>query len=85
MVGGRAPDEQFLRQCALEALAGVGDAGLGQWGECSGYAYHLRRRLTAAEQAGIGGAKDIRGTPEAEKRYLAVRKFLPLKYRDWKD
>ena len=59
-----------MRLAALKALIGVGDATVGEWEEYTGYAYHLRRRLTDAEQAqGVGEARDLRGTPEARIRY----------------
>lgn len=63
----------------------MGDSALGQWEEWTGRAYHVRRRLTAEEQALVGEALDIRGTPEQEKRYQAVRKYLPIQYRHWKE
>ena len=52
----------------MKALEGVGDASLGEWEEVTEKAYHVRRRLTAEEQAGVGDACDIRGTAEAEER-----------------
>lgn len=62
-----------LRLAALRALQGVGDPAAGEWQEFTGVAYHLRRRLTASEQArGVGEACDLRGTPEARRRYLAA-------------
>ena len=66
----------LCRQRAEQALAGLGDPTLGEWREWSGYAYHLRRRLTAAEQAPIGPPVDIRGTPEALRRIEAIPKHL---------
>ena len=39
--------------------------------------YHIRRRLSAAEEARVGPVVDIRGTEEARRRYLAVRGRLP--------
>jgi hypothetical protein len=45
--------------------------------EWTGYAFHLRRRLTAGEQAAIGPAVDCRGTGEGIRRYEAVRALLP--------
>lgn len=75
----------MLRQQAYKALEGVGDTSRGQWEEISGRIFHLRRRLSEAEQAKVGDAIDIRGTPEQEKRWLAVRKYLPINYREFKD
>jgi len=74
-----------LRQCALTALDGVGDASKGQWEEWTGNAFHIRRRLTDQEQARVGDTLDIRGTDEQEQRWLAVRPFLPAHYRDHKE
>jgi len=75
--------ESYLRERAHEALEGVGNASLGQWEEYSGYAFHLRRRLTPEEQQAIGEIADIRGTPEQIKRWRRVRRFLPPPYQDW--
>ncbi len=61
---------------ALQVLAGVGDAALGEWDEEGEIAYHVRRRLTAEEAADIG-VVDVRGTPEAQRRFVAMRPFLP--------
>jgi hypothetical protein len=58
-----------LRLVALRMLQGVGDADLGEWAEYTGVAYHLRRRLAPHEQARVGEAVDLRGTPEARRRY----------------
>src|ERR1043165_3464171 len=49
-------------------LAGVGDPSLGEWPEWTGRAFHLRRRLSAREQRGVGPVEDIRRTPEARQR-----------------
>lgn len=68
---------EFLRAAALDELAGVGDPELGEWHEWSGYAHHVRRRLTPAEAATVGPVRDIRGTYEATKRLAAVRRHLP--------
>lgn len=66
-----------LRAWALRELDGVGDVTRGQWEEWTGRAYHVRRRLSEAEEAVIGPAVDIRGKPEALERLAAVRKWLP--------
>lgn len=78
---------ELLRKLAFKALEGVGDTSRGEWEEYEDFAslYHVRRRLSEAEQARVGDAVDIRGTPEQEKRWLAVRKHLPVGYRDFKD
>jgi hypothetical protein len=85
MLDGWNPDKHFQRRCALDALKGVGDASLGQWEEWAGRFYHVRRRLTAEEQASVGDALDIRGTPEAERRRAAVERFLPPHMRNWRE
>lgn len=74
---GVFPVRSHLRDCALNSLEGVGDAALGEWEEWTGRAYHVRRRLTADECAGLT-VVDIRGTPEAERRFSAVRRFVPI-------
>lgn len=83
---GWNPDKHFLRQCCFAALRGVGDAGIGQFEEFpTGFAYHVKRRLTEEEQAQIGDVIDIRGTTEADERYMAVRQYLPLHLRNWRE
>ncbi len=67
---------QELREIALAALRGVGDKSR-QWVEWTGYAFHVRRRLTAGEQAHVGPALDLRGTDSAVRRYAAVKDVLP--------
>lgn len=81
----RVSPQDVLKFVALEALAGVGDHAAGQWEEYSGYAFHLKRRLTIEEQAVTGEAVDIRGTPEQDRRWLAVRKFLPAGFKNYRD
>jgi hypothetical protein len=61
---------------ALGALSGVGDASAGQWHEWTGYAYHVRRRLSLQEMALVGEAVDLRGTEEAMRRYHATVEAL---------
>ncbi len=72
---GWPTDRTTLRRFALDALAGVGDADLGEWEEWTGYAFHVRRRLTPAEQAPIGEVVDVRGTPEAKRRLARVWQY----------
>lgn len=62
------------------ALNRVGDADLGEWEEWSETSgvFHLKRRLTEEEQSGVGDAIDIRGTSEAEERYTAMKRYLPM-------
>lgn len=70
--------ESTLRRFAFCALAGVGDAALGEYEEYSGFAFHLRRRLSLVEQAEVGDVVDVRATPEAERRLRPVRHLLPV-------
>lgn len=70
------------RMRALEILAGVGDASLGEWEEQSEIAFHLRRRLTPMEQLSVGPARDLRGTREGEERLSRAWKWLPLSMRE---
>lgn len=58
-------------------LQGVGDAALGEWVEDGEIAYHIRRRMTAAEDALVGPVVDVRGTPEALQRFERVKRYLP--------
>jgi hypothetical protein len=67
--------KESLRRFALEALEGVGDANRGEWEEWTGYAFHIRRRLSAEEQEPIGEVVDIRGTPEARRRIERVIQY----------
>ena len=66
-------DSRFL---AVQALAGVGDATLGEWqfaGE-KPLVWHVVRRLSEAERErfGVPDPIDIRGTAEEERRLLVV-------------
>lgn len=64
-----------LRSAAYVALAGVGEGkDILEW---TGYAFHLRRRLTAAEQAIVGDVVDCRGTDEWQRRFDAIKARLP--------
>lgn len=65
-----------LRKLALSLLKDVGDAAK-QWHEWTGVAWHVRRRLTPAEQEKVGPVLDCRGTEEWSKRFLAARAYLP--------
>lgn len=58
----------MCRRRAEQELAGLGDPTLGEWHEWSGAVYHLRRRLTAAEQVHVGPVVDVRRTDEARRR-----------------
>jgi hypothetical protein len=70
-VGGGG-SERELKALAYAALAGVGDRGAGEWVEWSGKAFHVRRRLTPAEQQRVGPVVDLRGTPEGIARLAAL-------------
>ncbi len=63
-----------LEREARRQLAGVGDADRGEWAEFNPRArvFHLRRRLTVAEERVTGPAVDIRGTPEAAERIRRI-------------
>lgn len=67
-----------LERIAEKELEGVGDPSLGEWREWTGKAFHIRRRLSAAEQKVTGPVADIRRTPEALRRALAVGPMLRL-------
>jgi hypothetical protein len=63
----------MLEAEARRQLAGVGDPALGEWAEWSGAVAHLRRRLSAREQARARlDVVDIRGTVEAVVRARAL-------------
>jgi hypothetical protein len=69
-------------QAELE-LDGVGDATLGEWRQFSGFAFHLRRRLTPEEESRVGPVVDVRRTREGVKRLDAMQKYLPKGYREF--
>jgi hypothetical protein len=68
----------MCRRRALAELDGLGDPALGEWHEWSGSAYHIRRRMTAAEQDRVGPAVDIRGSDEARARAAVLGRRLGL-------
>lgn len=72
----RSPREMLLRDIAMRHLAGVGNRKH-EWHEWSGYAYHVRRRLTEEEQKAVGPVIDLRGTDEAKQRLEAIRHLIP--------
>lgn len=69
---GRRPRRITHHPVAMRVLAGVGDASLGEWAEAGERAWHVRRRLSAAEEALVGPALDRRGTDEYERRLAAA-------------
>jgi hypothetical protein len=70
------PIPAVLEAEAERQLAGVGDASLGEWREWTGHAFHIRRRLSVAEEALTGPVMDIRKTPEARGRTAALGAML---------
>lgn len=75
-VAGPWPDDA-LREAALKAIEGVGDAELGEWEEVSPIACHIRRRCTPREERITDGVVDVRGTPEFARRLAIVRRRYP--------
>ena len=69
--GGSRIDQ--MEMC-MAALRSVGDRRLGEWRE-KGRAYHVRRRISKAEESGIGPVLDLRRTDE-ERRRLALLKLV---------
>ena len=80
----RPPDE--YERGLQEDLEGVGD-GSQQWYQDPGRGIvHLRRRLTAKEQAIAGSPRDIRNTPEMDKRFAAMARLMGVTLqtmREW--
>lgn len=74
-VGGPC-GSKVRRRLALEALKGVGMIEF-QWEQDRPSAYHVRRRVTAAELEIVGDVADLRGTPEGFQRFQAALPFLP--------
>jgi hypothetical protein len=72
------PIRTDLERQAEKELEGVGDVRLGEWREWSGKAFHIRRRLSAAEQEAVGPVMDIRRTPEALMRAARLGPLLRL-------
>lgn len=79
---GYWPDRAKCELWARAALEGVGDSDRGEWVEWSGRAFHVRRRLTDAEDGLVGPVVDVRGTLEAERRLARVRHRLPEGYTE---
>lgn len=76
-VAGHALASSVRRRFALQALRGVGLEAI-QWEEDRPTAYHVRRRLTDAEAARVGGVCDLRGTAESWQRFERIARLLPL-------
>ncbi len=66
----------MIRRHAFEALRGVGVGAL-QWENARPAAFHLRRRLTPAEQLSVGDVVDLRGTAEALERFKRIEHAIP--------
>lgn len=63
---------------AHRALAGVGDARLGEWFERGRQGIvHVRRRLAEHEAARVNELRDVRGTPEQSLRMAQLLKAAP--------
>lgn len=75
-VAGPGLSRATRRRLALKALRGVGDPGA-QWEDARDVAYHIRRRLDAAEALEVGPVRDLRGTLEGRARFEALRYELP--------
>ena len=73
----RWTDSTAEEAIALDVLDGYGDSSLGQWREDRPLAFHLRRRLSVLEQAKIGEAVDLRGSGEAQERFVRVKDNIP--------
>jgi hypothetical protein len=72
--------KERLEAKARTALAGVGDRRY-EWVDWTGYAFHVRRRLTDAEAAGIDAVLDLRGTEEGRRRLRAIEAQLSPEMR----
>jgi hypothetical protein len=77
-----AGDPFTARNLVTSALAGVGDAALGEWVERGGTGrfgpvVHVRRRLSVEEAQRVPPLRDIRGTPEAHQRRRALLRAAP--------
>lgn len=74
------PIRAVLEAAAERQLTGAGDPSRGEWREHNGRFFHLRRRLSEAEERQTGPALDIRRTPEAVSRAMRlgpVLRFAP--------
>jgi hypothetical protein len=76
-VSARFPIRDVCRREVLRQLDGLGDASLGEWGEWSGDAYYIRRRLSVREQVSVGPVVDVRFTPEAVERLQLFALAVP--------
>jgi hypothetical protein len=67
-----------LYKLAARVVRGLGARQLGEWREHWQGVVHLRRRMSPDEQARVGAATDLRGTPEALERATAMGRLLSL-------
>jgi hypothetical protein len=77
---GNGGKVNLSRRIARQALAGVGDARLGEWEEIgTREIVHVRRRLSVEEQEvfGLPTARDIRGSEEERSRLSALLAAAP--------
>lgn len=77
------PARAALEQEAERQLAGVGDAAAGEWREWTGFAFHLRRRLSGREAHLVGPVVDIRHSPEAAERAERLGPLLAMVPPEW--
>jgi hypothetical protein len=71
-----------LEAVIREALAGVGDASLGEWWDRRPHAIHCRRRLRPEEWGEQAWGQDLRGTAAGARRLATCRHWLPP---DWSE
>jgi hypothetical protein len=72
------PIPGLLEKQAEKELVNVGDASRGEWREWTGRAFHIRRRLSAAEEKVTGPVADIRGALEARQRAVRLGSLLQM-------
>ena len=75
---------RMLLAQANRVLISCGDAALGQWVEHlqGSRVLHMRRRLSAQEEARVGPVRDLRGTAEWDARLDRVKEILGPRYDD---
>ena len=80
---GRGSSRDGSLAIARRALEEVGDSSLGEWiedGTVDTRVVHVRRRLSSREAGNRGiVVRDIRGTPEEERRLVLVAAELGLR------
>lgn len=69
-----------LHMCLRDALAGVGDAALGEWNARERCSLHLKRCLTDEEWGDRPWGMDYRKTPEGERRLHLIGATLPAEW-----